>query len=250
MYALTRTWAYTNCCHHISTSDCYTGWKLPEQPVCCLVQPHFLASLPSPLSIRVDWLLGSGNPNRCKTTGYSANTAYVSHRVVANRNVVHVKIMSTVDQKYFVQKCHSLSDNNNGLVLQVLRVCICDTYLWYINSTMSFSSQGDPGPEGPRGLPGMVGPQVGLIFASTNVLHLRRILSDWMLNFSFLLFLSLCDRAQQDRPGCLDWKVIRWSKYLYYCSASVCNMWLGRTILDPCDILLTHPANSVLCISV
>lgn len=125
-------------------------------------------------------------------------------------------------------------------------------YLWYIyiNSTVSFSSQGDPGPEGPRGLPGMVGPQVGLIFASTNVLHLRRILSDYILNSSFLLFRSLCDRAQQDEPACLDWKVIRWSKYLYYCSASVCNVWLGRTIWDPCDILLTHPANSVLCISV
>lgn len=81
-------------------------------------------------------------------------------------------------------------------------------------------------------------------------LHRRRILSDWMLNFSFPLFCSLCDRAQQDEPACLDWKVIRWSKYLYYCSASVCNVWLGRTIWDPCDILLTHPANSVLCISV
>lgn len=37
---------------------------------------------------------------------------------------------------------------------------------------------------------------------------------------------TVCGRALQDEAACLDWKVIRWSKYLYYCSVSVCNVWL------------------------
>lgn len=62
---------------------------------------------------------------------------------------------------------------------------------------------------------------------------LQSLISLFFRSHWLILFLSLrapppCGRAQRDEPACLDWKVIRWSKYLYYCSV-ICVQCLNST---------------------
>lgn len=75
--------------------------------------------------------------------------------------------------------------------------------------------QGNPGPEGPRGLPGIVGSQV----MTNHELTLRPSLCTSLVDTENLFFTSsVAGRASLEVWDHLDWKVIRWSKYFYYCS--------------------------------